>query len=455
VRSQMDIKLHPEALRHFSEQAEGIRASLGPVPLWPPQRPLTGSHAHLPIKNEIQLGVDTGDAPWVEGRMDPLLGRYVTLEIHSPRFRRALSAKGMQAFNRLADQVSRHREVSPWCGLKYVENCLIRWLQDAQAGEVSPWGDALVAALERDVQRRRVLVPIQGIAIEKELALGSVRFGYFTARYFEEKVADRMRQRGRTEEEVAIMRRQLERYEGLVYASVECTAEPGHAKELALGAVEHALALLRFLHPAALDARAHCSLGRMGGLSQDQAHFIVELDDSVETINQEIRRPPFDLDFSDPEVEQAIGGNLATLHDVLSSTTRTDLQSRVLAAMVLFSNGLLFDGIEHRLLHALVAVESLLLKNANEPIMGNVALRVAHLVGQNLEERRGIVQDLRAAYEVRSGFVHHGQLASVETIDLVNRVIQHCWTAVLVLLGDRPWATKEQLIKGLEDQVLS
>jgi hypothetical protein len=140
----MEIKLHPEALRHFSEQAEGIRACLGPVPLWPPQRPLTGSYAHLAIKDEIQLGVDTGDAPWVEGRMDPLLGRYVTLEIHSPRFGRALSAKGVQAFNRLVDQVSRHRDVSPWCGLKYVENRLIRWLQDAQAGEVPPWGNALV-----------------------------------------------------------------------------------------------------------------------------------------------------------------------------------------------------------------------------------------------------------------------------------------------------------------------
>ena len=45
--------------------------------------------------------------------------------------------------------------------------------------------------------------------------------------------------------------------------------------------------------------------------------------------------------------------------------------------MVVFSNGLLFGGIEHRLLHALIAVESLLLKNSNEPIMGNVTSRGA------------------------------------------------------------------------------
>lgn len=72
------------------------------------------------------------------------------------------------------------------------------------------------------------------------------------------------------------------------------------------------LALLRFLRPAALDARARCSRGRLGGLTQYEAHFIVELDESVETITQEIWRPPFDLDFSGPEVEHATAGNLAT-----------------------------------------------------------------------------------------------------------------------------------------------
>lgn len=452
----MEIELHPEAHRRFSEQAGAIRASLGPVPLKPPMRPLTGSDAHLPImKGILTLGVDTGDEPWVEGSKDPLLDRYVTLEIHSPRFHRALSAKGMEGFNRLVDQASRHQSIRRWCGLKYVEESLIRWLQDAQGSEVSAWGDYLVAGLRRDVKERRVLVPIQGMVIERELTLGSVRFGYFTASYFDEKVSDRMRRRGATEEQLGAMRRKLERYEGVVYGCVECTAEPARAMELAHDAVEQTLALLRFLHPSALDARAHCLLGRMGSLIQHEAHFIVELEGIVETTTQQITQRPFDLDLSDSEMKAAIAGNLTTLNHVLSLEQKSDLQSRVLAAMAVFSGGLLSDAMEHRLLHALVAVESLLLKNPSEPILANVALRMAHLIGRSLEERRGIVEDLRAAYEVRSGFVHHGELPSVETIELVNRVIQHCWTAVLVLLGDRPWTTKEQLIRGLDDQALS
>ena len=407
------------------------------------------------MKGILTLGVDTGDEPWVEGSKDPLLDRYVTLEIHSPRFHRALSAKGMEGFNRLVDQASRHQSIRRWCGLKYVEESLIRWLQDAQGSEVSAWGDYLVAGLRRDVKERRVLVPIQGMVIERELTLGSVRFGYFTASYFDEKVSDRMRRRGATEEQLGAMRRKLERYEGVVYGCVECTAEPARAMELAHDAVEQTLALLRFLHPSALDARAHCLLGRMGSLIQHEAHFIVELEGIVETTTQQITQRPFDLDLSDSEMKAAIAGNLTTLNHVLSLEQKSDLQSRVLAAMAVFSGGLLSDAMEHRLLHALVAVESLLLKNPSEPILANVALRMAHLIGRSLEERRGIVEDLRAAYEVRSGFVHHGELPSVETIELVNRVIQHCWTAVLVLLGDRPWTTKEQLIRGLDDQALS
>jgi hypothetical protein len=401
----------------------------------------------MPIKDGITLGVDTGDEPWEEGLTDPLTGRYLTLELHSPRFHQALSAKGTEAFNQLIDQVSRHQDIRRWCGLKYVEGCLIRWLQEAQVGEVPSWGEALLAALRRDVKPRRVLVPVQGLAIEREFLLGSIRFGYFTREYFEEKVFHRMRQAGASEEQLSTIRRKFEQYEGAVYGGLECIAEPQHATELAFvgrGAVSAA-------HPAALDVRAHC-LWRM--VPWPMRLFLVEAEAGSDS-RLELRRWGRDLDLAHPEVELAIGGSLGKLHRLLQSPQKNDLQRRVLAAMSLFSGGLLFEGIEQRLLHAFFAVESLLLKDPGEPITSSVAARLAHLVGQGLEERRGIVEDFRNAYKVRSDLVHHGELPSPETVDLVNRAVRHCWTAVLVLLDGQSWTTRDELIRALDDRALS
>jgi hypothetical protein len=107
------------------------------------------------------------------------------------------------------------------------------------------------------------------------------------------------------------------------------------------------------------------------------------------------------------------------------------MQDRVLAAMSLYSGGLLFPSVEHRLLHALVAVEALLLKSTSEPILTGLVYRVAHLVGKSVDERRTIMSDFKDGYDIRSGFVHHGKAAADESIDLVNRVVQHCWVLVL------------------------
>jgi hypothetical protein len=88
---------------------------------------------------------------------------------------------------------------------------------------------------------------------------------------------------------------------------------------------------------------------------------------------------------------------LARVDSLLRSGTTTDLQADVLRAMSLYSGGMVFSTIEHRLLHALVAVESLLLKDDSESIVASLAPRMAHISGETVPERRGIVSDFREA----------------------------------------------------------
>jgi len=450
----MEVKLHPEAVRRFSEQAEKVRCSLGLAPPAMSSPPVRGSLAHTFVERDIILGVDTGDSPWVEGLVDPITNRYVSLEIHSPRFHLALSSEGMRTFGRLADQVARHKDLRDLCALKYIELSLIEWLEDAQVnGPSRPWSDVLVEALHRDVKPWRLLVPLEGIAIEEPFSVGSVGFGFFTREYFE-RVYTRAQSKGISADDLAALRRKYDSYQGVVYASFECTAEPQRAKERALDEVEKVLALMRFFHGAALDVRLHCPLGRMGGLIPHQAHFFLEADGELRRTFHELSRWGHDLSLSRVELRQAMNDGLAKVEQLLRATDRNDLQTRVLDAMALFSGGLLFPGIEHRLIHALVAVESLLLKSPNEPIVGSLVPRLAHVAGSTIEQRREIVSDLRDVYEVRSSYVHHGKQPRPESIEMVNRAVKHCWVAILTLLGEVRWTTKDDVIRALDDRLL-
>ena len=94
------------------------------------------------------------------------------------------------------------------------------------------------------------------------------------------------------------------------------------------------------------------------------------------------------------------------------------------------------------------------MKDASEPITGNLAERIAFLIGQGLEERKQIVHDTRKTYAMRSKFIHHGQ--KIEDVEVFERFLHNAWTAISSLVSLRDQVkTRQELITILEDRKLS
>jgi hypothetical protein len=443
----MEITVHREAMRRFSELAEVVRRSLMPAPPPPPSRPLRGSLAHTPKKGEIKLGENS--QPWFEFAADPDTGHYSALVIHSLHYHLAVSPEGIEALARLVSDVTRRAELRDLCSAEYVQSSIVNWLQAAQTAEARPWSDVLIEGLQRDVRTCRVLVPLQGIAIEEEFSVGAVRFGFFTREYFEPLCA------GGTDEDAKIARRRFERYAGAVYACVECHAEPARARERTLEEVERVLGLLRFFDYAALDVSAPCGIGRMGAVNPRRECFFVERDGHLNAFSERAGRQDRPVNLSGPHLQRLMSSGLSRIDQLLRATDRTELQDAALNAMALFTAGLLSSNSAHRLMHALTAVESLLLKNYNEPIMASFVVRAAFVAGKTIEARRDIVSDLRRAYEVRSSFVHHGENPPADSVEVANKAVRHCWVVVLELLLEARWKTRADLLGALENRLLA
>jgi hypothetical protein len=104
-------------------------------------------------------------------------------------------------------------------------------------------------------------------------------------------------------------------------------------------------------------------------------------------------------------------------------------------------------------MHALVAVESLLLKNSTEPIQARLGQRIARLTASTLEERRQARDDFEEGYTLRSKFVHHR--AKLEEVDLANRILVLCLSAVdVVMRMTLRFTTKAALLDHLDDEML-
>lgn len=99
--------------------------------------------------------------------------------------------------------------------------------------------------------------------------------------------------------------------------------------------------------------------------------------------------------------------------------------------------------------YILAAVESLLLRENNEPIGKSIGERLAFIVGETVDERIAVKNIVSRVYGSRSAFLHHGrQLAEMDALELFMKYV---WRGFLWLIRsvDR-FQTKQQLIELLE-----
>jgi hypothetical protein len=138
---------------------------------------------------------------------------------------------------------------------------------------------------------------------------------------------------------------------------------------------------------------------------------------------------------------------------VLTSQHRSEFQQVVLDAWLLYSRCSLESSPEGKLIYVLSALESLLLRNSQEPIQENLAHRLAFLLTTNVDERKQIIRTVKDTYSLRSRFVHHG--AGIEDYDKVQnflRLVSHFFLG----LAERTerFVTREEFLEDIETRRL-
>jgi len=145
---------------------------------------------------------------------------------------------------------------------------------------------------------------------------------------------------------------------------------------------------------------------------------------------------------------------LDRLHNLAANQERTDFQQTLYDALLIYSRNSVAITSADKLVYVLVGLESVLLRNSNEPLGKNIGERMAFLVGDSLESRQAVVANVDEIYKVRSSFIHHG--GAFEKIELLSSFMLNAWTCFTALLenADR-YRTKNDLIAALEERKLT
>ena len=261
-----------------------------------------------------------------------------------------------------------------------------------------------MASLNRDISYQTILIPLDGILIEFPFQLGRVNFYYFTKSDIDIHLQHFPKDLPDLEKYSEKFRKT---YQGRVYTKFQYKAEKNFAQNLAFYHTDRALEILKLFNPAAFEIRTQCFLCRHGQITPPQWQAFHELPNGKLLLSDGIEYGhSYDFFVNMELLHHLHKSGFGIANQLLCKIGLTDLEQRCLEAISHFAHGVSSTFPQDRLLHALVAVESLLLRDTNEPIKGSLSYRVARLATSTIEDRRKAKQDFLKGYDLRSKFVH-------------------------------------------------
>ena len=461
----MKPQLHPDAAKNFDEKARVLLAAVAPEPRQAPAEPPThmfrpGGHVAATFNAE-----DIGFK--ITGKHDQL-GRTTARYFEYEGRRFGLEDEKYQALARLSEGIQKTKAFRDLVSSKWVEDAIVDWLKAKFAGEAVPaLGDYLAERCEADVKEHEIWFPVANLSVESDLPFGNVVFRTISKEMLDrleegaQKAKEQGVKAGRGEEYAAqvdySIHRMRQELQGLAASTITVNAESGRAFEVALresGGAVTALGMYQVAATTIPEVTSYCALlGREN--VEEIRHLKVQSGSILSDSHQGIGKPVLNWHLSDKDVSEykRLHG-FDNVSELFTLECRTDFQEALLNALLLYSRSTREKDMAGKLVYMLVAIESVLLRNDSEPIQQNVGERMAFMIANDLEKRRAAIRNLKAAYALRSRFVHHGH--TIDQLETIRAFMLDAWVLFLELAkASRKFDTKEQLIDHLEAMKLS
>ncbi len=123
-------------------------------------------------------------------------------------------------------------------------------------------------------------------------------------------------------------------------------------------------------------------------------------------------------DFSMYELIHGKGHKLgvARISDILAKSSRSTIEERLVSAIQWAGRATIDERNEEAFLLYAIALECLIMERGNEPELGyRLRMRIAHLLGKDLDTRKEIRNAVGRLYGIRSAIVHKGEYVISES----------------------------------------
>lgn len=365
-----------------------------------------------------------------------------------------LIGNGFEALNQLGQQMQRTDPLRESTSIEFIRDTIFEWAEGRyNKASSESLTEHVAKRAEEEIKDFEIWIPLHRTYVQSSLQLGKAVVLTITRAMMN---AAEARLPTPDAEKTAVrfaFARDRSAVQGCAAVAVKVRAEKRKAVQVARQEAETAAGLLRFFSPAnwTPKLRSYCAPLGTENLRRRAELFLES--GAITNYSRGILDSGGDSMFSDADFAN-FPGVLDRLKELSAERKRSEFQQALYDAILVYSKNSVTIDPSDKLVYILVAVESMLLRNTNEPLGKNIGERMAFLVGNSLEARKAVASNVDDIYRLRSSFIHHGN--SVEDLDVLSEFMLNAWTCFVVLLGNKDqFGTKDELISALENMKFS
>jgi hypothetical protein len=316
----------------------------------------------------------------------------------------------------------------------------------------------LRAYLEEKICEYEIVIPIEFLHIERSFVLGNINFKPFSKESIDE-IESRAIEQVKDQEDLTrtIFDENIRKFQGYAVASILLEAEPRRAYEIAIEETNLALSMLRIFSTSTQEPLSYYPCAVWGSSNINRGYLIALKEGKFNQIcNTTLDRRPIPEYLDNQAIDDLYKEGLSIIDDLLRLSKRNPFQKKLLDVLIIYSRNTVLKDITDKLIYILTALESIFLRNTNEPIQQNLGERIAFLIENSLEKRKRIIRITRDTYALRSRFVHHGSSIKDEDIEIMREFMKYAWQAIIQLIHSSDSITTPQaLLDKIDDIKLS
>lgn len=343
--------------------------------------------------------------------------------------------EGFAAVHRLAESFQKCKTISPVVSREFLVDCIFDWVEATHKGKSSAHlVDHVLEACPLHIKKMDIWIPIAGLHVQSALSVGRVLLKPITAQMFDAWEAAVVAKHPPQEKDILdFFKRERKQLQGLAAATIELSAEPKRAREIAFEEAEKAIGLLRFFEGTNFEPEMVSYCAPVGQRQPAFRKHLVLNEGLLGSTDQHLTERSNDWTLSDSDIADLNRDGLLILNGLIARDGQlSEFEEKLMGSLLIYSRNCLERLPIGKLIYILSSLESVLLKNSTEGIEQNLGERMAFLIAKGVPERKAVIANIKEIYRLRSQFLHHG--ITIENLAAMRIFMRNAWMLFHALL---------------------